>query len=155
MNNYFDLIAIGGGSGGLAVAETAAQLGKRVAIIEPSPMGGTCVNNGCVPKKIMWIAANLAYAVDDATDFGVPVKRGKTQWQKLVVAREQYIAKINQYWDSYVSDNGISRINGSATFVNANTISVDGEQYSADHIVIATGGHPKRADIPGAELAGR
>jgi len=72
---HYDLIAIGGGSGGLAVAEQAAALGKRTAIIESGRIGGTCVNNGCVPKKVMWYAANLAHAVDDANDFGIAVRR--------------------------------------------------------------------------------
>jgi pyruvate/2-oxoglutarate dehydrogenase complex dihydrolipoamide dehydrogenase (E3) component len=78
MKKHFDLIAIGGGSGGLAVAEKAAQCGKRVAVAEARKLGGTCVNNGCVPKKVMWYAANLAHAVDDATHFGIPASRGAT-----------------------------------------------------------------------------
>jgi len=72
-DSTFDLLVIGGGSGGLAVAEKAAEFGKKVAIIENSKLGGTCVNNGCVPKKVMWYAANLAHAVDDASDFGIAV----------------------------------------------------------------------------------
>ena len=90
----FDLLVIGGGSGGLAVAEKAAQFGKQVAIIESWKLGGTCVNNGCVPKKVMWYAANLAHAVDDAEDFGIAVKRGDTDWYKLVSGRENYIDNI-------------------------------------------------------------
>ena len=108
MNTHFDLIAIGGGSGGLAVAEKAAQLGKRVAVVEARRMGGTCVNNGCVPKKIMWYAANLAQAVDDANGFGIPAQRGATDWQRLVEGREAYISRINRYWDGYVADSGIT-----------------------------------------------
>ena len=76
---HYELIVIGGGSGGLAVAEKAAQLGRSVAIIEGNKIGGTCVNNGCVPKKVMWYAANLAHAVDDASSFGIPARRGATQ----------------------------------------------------------------------------
>ena len=152
MTTHFDLIAIGGGSGGLAVAETAAKYGKRVAVIEPFKMGGTCVNNGCVPKKVMWYAANLAHAVDDANDFGIPAQRGATDWQKLVAGRQDYIANINDYWDGYVADSGITRIDGRARFVDANTIEVDGVSYSADHIVVATGGRPIVPPVPGAEL---
>jgi glutathione reductase (NADPH) len=81
---YYDLIVIGGGSGGLAVAETAAALGKRVAIIEAGMIGGTCVNNGCVPKKVMWYAANVAQAIDDADAFAIEAQRGKTDWPRLV-----------------------------------------------------------------------
>ena len=152
MNTHFDLIAIGGGSGGLAVAEKAAQYGRRVAVIEPAKMGGTCVNTGCVPKKVMWYAANLAHAVDAASDFGIPAQRGVTDWQKLVSGRNDYITNINRYWDGYVADSGITRIDGSARFVDARTVEVNGQHYSAGHIVIATGGHPIVPRVPGADL---
>ncbi|MCB1878022.1 MAG: glutathione-disulfide reductase [Chromatiales bacterium] len=152
MKRHFDLIAIGGGSGGLAVAEKAAQFGKSVAVVEPNEMGGTCVNNGCVPKKVMWYAAHLAHAVDDANDFGIPARRGATDWAKLVAGRERYIANINRYWDGYVEDTGMTRIDGKARFVSVNRIAVAGEEYSADHIVIATGGRPVVPALPGSEL---
>ena len=149
---HYDLIAIGGGSGGLAVAKQAAAYGKKVAIIEASRLGGTCVNNGCVPKKVMWYAADIAHAVDDAAAFGIPAQRGQTDWSKLVAAREQYIGNINRYWNKYVGDSGIDRIDGYASFVNADTVSVNGQYYTADHIVIATGGQPIVPPLPGAEL---
>lgn len=149
---HYDMIAIGGGSGGLAVAEKAALFGKKVAVIEAYRMGGTCVNNGCVPKKVMWYAANLAHAVDDAPAFGIPATRGQTVWARLVEAREQYISNINHYWNGYVDDSGITRIHGYARFVDAHTLEVEGEQYSADHIVIATGGQPIVPPVPGADL---
>ncbi len=152
MNTHFDLIAIGGGSGGLAVAEKAAQYGKRVAVVEARRLGGTCVNNGCVPKKVMWYAANLAHAVDDAHHFGIPATRGATDWNRLVQGRQDYIAMINRYWDGYVDDSGITRIDGSARFVDAHLIEVDGVHYSAEHIVVATGGKPIVPPVPGAEL---
>lgn len=151
MDRHFDLIAVGGGSGGLAVAEKAAQHGMRVAVVESNKLGGTCVNNGCVPKKVMWHAAQLAHAVDDAAAFGIPAQRGTTDWQTLVRGREDYIARINGYWDGYVADSGITRIQGSARFVDAHTIEVDAGQYTADHIVIATGGRPIVPSLPGAE----
>jgi glutathione reductase (NADPH) len=149
---HFDLIVIGGGSGGLAVAEKASALGKRVAIIESHRIGGTCVNNGCVPKKVMWYAAHLAHAVDDASGFGVPASRGKTNWQRLVTGRDQYISNINQHWSGYVEDSGIEYISGYATFVDASTVEVNGDYYAADHIVIATGSQPIVPPVPGAEL---
>jgi len=152
MNKHFDLIAIGGGSGGLAVAEKAAQYGKKVAVVEAAKMGGTCVNNGCVPKKVMWYAANLAHAVDDANAFGIPAQRGATDWGRLIAGRQQYISNINNYWDGYVEDSGITRITGRARFIDAKSIEVDGETYSAEHIVIATGGRPIVPPVPGAEL---
>jgi glutathione reductase (NADPH) len=148
---HFDLIAIGGGSGGLAVAEKAAQYGKKVAIVETSKLGGTCVNNGCVPKKVMWYAANLAHAVDDAAGFGIPAERGRTDWAKLVAGRDNYIANINNYWDGYVDDLGITYVEGHASFVDEKTIRVGDTQYTADHIVIATGGQPIVPRLPGAE----
>lgn len=149
---HYDLIAIGGGSGGLAVAEKAAAFGKKVAVIESRRLGGTCVNNGCVPKKVMWYAASLAHAVDDANNFGITARRGATDWQKLVSAREDYVSNINRYWDSHVENSGIDYIQGQASFVNSNTLTVDGRLYTADHIVIATGGKPIVPPLPGAEL---
>ena len=149
---HYDLIAIGGGSGGLAVAEKAAQYGKKVAVIESHRLGGTCVNNGCVPKKVMWYAANLAHAVDDVVGFGIPAQRGQTDWAKLVAGRDNYIRNINNYWDGYVDDSGIDHIKGQAKFVSENTIEVNDQHYTADHIVIATGGKPIIPPVPGAEI---
>jgi len=149
---HYDLIAIGGGSGGLAVAEKAAGFGKKVAVIEAKRMGGTCVNNGCVPKKVMWYAANLAHAVDDAAGFGIPAERGQTDWAKLVSGRDQYIRNINDYWNGYVDELGIDHIVGAAKFVDEDTVEVYGQYYSAEHIVIATGGKPIVPPVPGAEL---
>jgi glutathione reductase (NADPH) len=149
---HYDLISIGAGSGGLAVAEQAASCGKKVAIIEAGHIGGTCVNNGCVPKKLMWYAAQLAHAVDDASAFGVPAARGETHWSKLVSARDQYISNIHHYWNGYVDESGIDYIQGYARFVNAGTVSVNNRLYTAEHIVIATGSQPVVPPVPGAEL---
>jgi len=150
--NHYDLLVIGGGSGGLAVAEKAAQFDRSVAIVEAKRLGGTCVNNGCVPKKVMWYAANLAHAVDDAADFGIDAQRGATDWSKLVNGRDQYIAAINRFWDGYVADLGITRVHGVARFVDATAVEVDGVRYSAEQVVIATGGQPIVPPVPGAEL---
>ena len=151
-DSNFDLLVIGGGSGGLAIAEKAAQFGKKVAIIEKSKLGGTCVNNGCVPKKVMWYAANLAHAVDDAADFGIPVERGEIDWNKLITGRENYISNINKFWDGYVDDLEITHIGGFGRFVNNKTLEANGKQYTAEHIVIATGGAPIVPPVPGADL---
>jgi glutathione reductase (NADPH) len=149
---HYDLIVIGGGSGGLAVAERAAEYGRKVAIIETRRLGGTCVNNGCVPKKVMWYAASLAHAVDDAGNFGIPARRDKTEWLKLVAGRDAYINNINRYWNDYVDHSGIERIEGYASFVDQHTVQVNGNRYAADNIVIATGGQPVVPPVPGAEL---
>jgi glutathione reductase (NADPH) len=151
-NQHYDLIVIGGGSGGLAVAKKASEFGKRVAIVEGARMGGTCVNNGCVPKKVMWYAANLAHAADDADAFGIPVFRAATDWQKLVAGREAYIARINQSWIRQITNHGITHIAGYARFNGNRSIEVEGVTYTADHIVIATGGKPIVPPVPGAEL---
>ena len=152
MNQQFDLIAIGGGSGGLAVAERAAQLGRRVALVDPGPIGGTCVNRGCVPKKVMWTAATLAHAVKDAPGFGVAGSQTGTDWQRLVDGRNGYVAGINDYWSGWLSTQGITHIQGYARLVDANTIEVDGRRYGTEHIVLATGGRPVVPRMPGAEL---
>jgi len=152
MDKHFDLIAIGGGSGGLAVAEKAAEHGKHVAIVESNKLGGTCVNVGCVPKKIMWYAANLSEAVRSAPDFGVNAHLDGIDWSTLVKGREGFIAGILDYWGGYVAGEGITHLQGTARFVDNRTIEVDGEHYSADHIVIATGSQPIVPPVPGREL---
>jgi glutathione-disulfide reductase len=152
MDRYYDLIAIGGGSGGLAVAETAARLGRRVAVIEADRMGGTRVNSGCVPKKLMWYAALLAHAADDAPGFGIPITRGRTDWGRLVAARDRYVAGINGYWTRHLAGHNIERIEGRARFVDPHTVEVNGEHCRAGHIVIATGSRPLVPALPGAEL---
>jgi len=101
MSQHFDLIAIGGGSGGLAVAEQAAQLGRRVAIIEAERLGGTCVNRGCVPKKVMWYAAHVAEAVADAPWFGIRAASEGVDWPTLIGGRNRYVGAINDHWDGY------------------------------------------------------
>ena len=148
----FDLIAIGGGSGGLAVAETAAARGRRVAIVAAGPLGGTCVNNGCVPKKLMWYAARLAHAVDDAPAFGIPARRGATDWARLVRERERYIDGIRDYWAGYLAERGITHLRGHGRLVDARTVAVDGRHYRAGHIVLATGSVPVVPPVPGADL---
>lgn len=148
----FDLLVIGGGSGGLAVAEKAAEYGRKVAIIEAGKLGGTCVNNGCVPKKVMWYAGQLSHAVDDARDFGFSVDKQGFDWSKLVAGREDYIAMINRFWDGYVENLGITIIQGFAHFSGERQVTVGDAVYEAEHIVIATGGEPIVPAIPGAEL---
>lgn len=152
MTQHYDLIAIGAGSGGLSVAERAAQYGARCAVIEAGKLGGTCVNVGCVPKKVMWSAATLAEALEDAAGYGFDVARRGFDWATLVGRRERYIAGINTWYGSYLADSNIDHVVGLARFVDAHTLEVAGERYTADHIVVAPGGRPVVPDIPGAEL---
>lgn len=149
----FDYICIGGGSGGIASANRAAKHGKRVALIEAKHIGGTCVNVGCVPKKAMWFGAQVAEAIHRyAPDYGFDLTINKFDWQTLVNSREAYIQRIHQSYDRMLGKNEITVIRGFAKFVDAHTVEVDGKQYSAEHILIATGGRPIKPNIPGAEL---
>lgn len=152
MTSHYDLIAIGGGSGGLAVAKKAVEFGKKVAIVEGHKLGGTCVNVGCVPKKVMWYAAHIAHAVSDAPGFGIQVQNQEFDWKTLIEGRDRYISMINASWNRTIDSQGIDKIDGFAHFVNSNTIEVNGNQYTADHIVIATGGQPIVPVLPGADL---
>jgi len=151
MTTHYDLIAIGAGSGGLSAAERAAMYGKKCAIIENQKVGGTCVNIGCVPKKIMWQAAGIAEAIHNAADYGFSVQNKGLDWSKLVAQREGYIKGIHNWYGNYLSDSNIDLISGTARFIDNHTLDVNGEKYTADHIVIAPGGYPIIPDMPGAE----
>jgi glutathione reductase (NADPH) len=152
MSKQYDLIAIGGGSGGLSAAERAAKYGAKCAVIESGPMGGTCVNVGCVPKKVMWYAGMLAHAVEEAKDYGFAAQSGALDWSTLVKGRQGYIQGINDWYHTYLADSNIDEITGTATFVDAHTVEVNGEQYTAEHIVISPGTRPIIPAVPGAEL---
>ena len=152
MDNHYDLIAIGGGSGGLSAAERAASYGARCAVIETGRLGGVCVNVGCVPKKVMWYAAHLAHALDDAPGYGFKLDYFDFDWQKLKVARNAFIRQLNEHYLSDLRGAGVELIRGFARWVDARTLEVNGEYYSADHIVIATGSRPQIPELPGAEF---
>jgi glutathione reductase (NADPH) len=152
MAQHYDLIAIGGGSGGLSVAERAARYGARCAVVEQGPLGGTCVNVGCVPKKVMWFGAGIAHTLNIARSYGFHIGEKRFDWTTLKSARDGYVNGITEWYHTYLSDSDIAEIPGRARFVDARTVEVDGRRYSADHIVIAPGGAPMRPDTPGAEL---
>ncbi len=149
----YDLIAIGAGSGGLSVVERAASYGQKCAVIERGRMGGTCVNVGCVPKKIMWFGANLAQAIEDSASYGFNVNKNGFSWPQLIKQREAYISGINQWYYGYLKDLGIDEIAGDACFIDTHSLEVNGKRYSANHIAIATGTVPVKPTIPGAEHA--
>ena len=152
----FDLIVIGGGSGGLAGAFRAAEHGARVALLEPSLLGGTCVNVGCVPKKAMWLAADVAGRLRMARDLGFDVGESPTlDWPTFIAHRQRYIANIHDSYRRRLDAAGIVVAPMRARFIDARTIEcMDGVRLSAAHILIATGGHPVRPPLPGAELGG-
>ncbi len=152
MTKHYDLIAIGGGSGGLSVAERAARYGARCAIVEKGPLGGTCVNAGCVPKKIMWFGAGIAHMLEEVAGYGFSIGAKDFDWAALKAARDKYVRGINDWYHTYLADSDIDELPGSAQFVDSRTLEVDGNRYSADHIVIASGGAPMVPDTPGAEL---
>lgn len=152
MATHFDYICIGGGSGGIASANRAAMYGAKVALIEAKALGGTCVNVGCVPKKVMWHGAQIAEAMHlYAKDYGFDVDVKNFNWSTLVESREAYIGRIHQAYDNVLGKNKIEVINGFAKFVDAKTVEVNGQHFTADHILIAVGGEPTIPDIPGAE----
>ena len=148
---HFDLLVIGGGSGGLAMARRAASHGARAAVFEFDRLGGTCVNRGCVPKKVMWYAASLAHALADAGEYGFDLDLHGHDWSRLVAGRATYIERLNGIYADNLERDGVTRIAARARFVDARTLEADGRHYTAERIVIAVGGEPIVPDIPGAE----
>ena len=149
----FDYICIGGGSGGIASANRASRYGAKAAIIEAKELGGTCVNVGCVPKKVMWHGAQVAEAINlYSEDYGFDVEVKSFSWAKMVENRQAYIGRIHDSYDRVLGNNKVEVIKGFATFVDKNTVAVNGKHYTAKHITIATGGRPTIPNIPGAEF---
>ena len=150
--SHFDFLAIGGGSGGIAAAVRAASYGARAAVVEHGRLGGTCVNVGCVPKKLMWYAASLGHTVDDFAGYGFDVSREGFRWPALKRARDAYVERLNGIYARRLDTEGIVRFRDTARFVGARTVAVGDTRLSADHVVIATGGLPIVPPTPGAEL---
>lgn len=149
----FDLIVIGGGSGGLAGAFRAAEHGARVALLEPGALGGTCVNAGCVPKKAMWIAAQLAATLRIAPTLGFNVAPAALDWPTFIAHRQRYIENIHASYRGRLDSAGIALITQRGSLLDAHRVATaDGVVLSARHILIATGGAPVRPSIPGAEF---
>jgi glutathione reductase (NADPH) len=155
-SDVFDLISIGGGSGGLACAQRAAEYGAKSAVIESGRLGGTCVNVGCVPKKVMWNAAGIAQALTDAGDYGFEIGKaaeaGGNDWSALKKKRDAYVARLNGIYERNLAAKGIAHFEGRAKFLDAHTVEVNGARYTAAHVVIATGGYPDVPRVPGAGL---
>ena len=148
----FDLICLGGGSGGLACAQRAAEFGAKVAVIESGRLGGTCVNVGCVPKKVMWNASNIALCLADAEDYGFKPGAAGNDWPKLKGKRDAYVLRLNNIYERNLAAKGVAYFAGHGRFLDKNTVDVNGSRLTARHIVVASGGQALVPDLPGAEL---
>ncbi len=155
MKKVFDLVVIGAGSGGIATARRAASYGASVAIIESGRLGGTCVNVGCVPKKVMWNAANLAHGLEMAADYGFDISHHGYDWSQMKKKRDAYISRLNDIYQRNLDLDDIKIYQGHGRFVDAKSVEVvngtDKQVIKGRHILIATGGKPTIPDIPGAE----
>lgn len=152
MVKEYDYIVIGGGSGGIASANRAAMHGAKVILFEGKEVGGTCVNVGCVPKKVMWYGAQVAETLHRyAGEYGFDVTLNKFNFATLKANRQAYIDRIHGSYERGFDSNGVERVYEYARFVDPHTVEVAGERYTAPHILIATGGHALYPNIPGSE----
>ncbi len=150
---HYDYIVIGGGSGGIASANRAAEYGAKVLVIDNKKIGGTCVNVGCVPKKVMWNAASIKHYVRQSSDYGFSIKTIGFNWQQLTTAREAYISRLHDIYLKKFKTNQIDFVEGFATLKAPNVIAVNSNTYKASHILIATGSTSFIPNIPGIEHA--
>uniref|UniRef100_A0A8C1T3S4 Glutathione reductase, mitochondrial n=1 Tax=Cyprinus carpio TaxID=7962 RepID=A0A8C1T3S4_CYPCA len=153
----FDFLVIGGGSGGLAGARRAAELGATAAVIESHKLGGTCVNVGCVPKKVMWNTSTHAEYLHDHEDYGFEGAKAHFNWELIKRKRDAYVSRLNQIYRNNLDKGKIESIHGYARFTDdpEPTVEVNGKKFTAPHILITTGGHPSTVsedDVPGASL---
>ena len=149
----YQFFVIGGGSGGVRAARIAAGHGARVAIAEAYRYGGTCVIRGCVPKKLLVYAAHFSEDFADAQGFGWSVPPAIFSWSKLIAAKNEEIARLSKIYEDNLGRSGVSVRHGRARLVDAHTVEINGQQLSAQHILIATGGKPFLPSIPGIEHA--
>ena len=151
----FVLVVLGGGSGGLAGAFRAARHGARVALLEPGDLGGTCVNLGCVPKKAMWLASELADHIALASQLGFDAPASpRLDWPAFIAGRQRYIHNIHASYRRRLDEAGIVLVPARGRLLDAHTVEcVDGTRLRAAHILVATGSSPRRPGVPGEELA--
>lgn len=149
----YDLVVLGGGSGGIATANRAAQYGAKVAVIEANHLGGTCVNVGCVPKKITWYAARISEAIQHyGKGYGFTVEGLNFDYDTFLAARDGYVERSRASYTNTFSNNGVELIHGYGQFINNHEIEVNGERIRGRYFLIATGGKPARVAVPGGEL---
>ncbi|MGH8705394.1 MAG: glutathione-disulfide reductase [Burkholderiales bacterium] len=149
----FDLFTIGGGSGGVRASRVSATLGARVATAESDRFGGTCVNVGCIPKKLFAYAAHFRDDLEDAADFGWSVGEPRFDWTRLLAGKEREITRLNGVYERLLAGAGVTILRGRAAILDANTVELGGRRYRAKHILVATGAWPRLPEIPGKELA--
>ncbi|GIK35640.1 MAG: dihydrolipoyl dehydrogenase [Gammaproteobacteria bacterium] len=153
MGEPWDLVVIGGGSGGLAAAQRAAEYGARVVLVESGRLGGTCVNVGCVPKKVMWNAASIAHTLHDAADYGFRLAvAGPHDWAQLRARRDAYLRRLNDIYAANLERRQVQLVRGSARLTGPRTVAVGSEVLEGRQIIIATGGYPLLPELPGADL---
>ncbi len=149
----FDLFVIGAGSGGVRAARFAAGFGARVAVAESRYLGGTCVNVGCVPKKLLVYGAHYSEDIDQAQGYGWTIDGATFDWKALIAGKDREIQRLNGIYKNLLTDSGVTLLQAHARLVDAHTVEVEGQHYTAEHILIATGGWPFVPDIPGREHA--
>lgn len=150
----YDLITIGGGSGGVRASRFSAQrYGKKVAVVENLRIGGTCVMRGCVPKKLLVYGSHFSDQFEDAAGFGWSVGETRHDWPKLIAAKSKELNRLEDVYHRLLREAGVEEITGTGKLVDAHTVEVEGKTYTAEHILIATGGWPKLPDVPGIEHA--
>lgn len=147
----YDLFVIGAGSGGVRAARFSANAGARVAVAEDSAMGGTCVNVGCIPKKLFVYASHFHEDFSDSAAYGWTVKPDSFNWRTLVENKNKEITRLNGIYERLLEGSGVTIVNGRATVVDAHTVDVHGKQYSAEHILVAAGSWPNDLRYEGGE----
>lgn len=147
----FDLFVIGAGSGGVRAARFAAGFGAKVAVAESRYLGGTCVNVGCVPKKLLVYGAHYAEDIGQAQGYGWTIDGATFDWQTLIANKDREIQRLNGIYRNLLVDSGVTLLQAHAQLVDGHTVEVDGKRYSAEHILIATGGWPFVPEFPGSE----
>lgn len=149
----FDLYVIGAGSGGVRAARFAAGFGAKVAVAESRYLGGTCVNVGCVPKKLLVYGAHFAEDFEQASGFGWSLGEANFDWATLIANKDREINRLNGIYRNLLVNSGVTLHEGHARLVDAHQVEINGERFTAKHILIATGGWPQIPEIPGREHA--
>jgi glutathione reductase (NADPH) len=153
MADEFDLVVIGAGSGGVRASRVAAGFGARVAVIEEGRLGGTCVNVGCIPKKLLVYASHYGHDLEDAAAFGWDIGSRDFDWPRLIANKDKEIARLNGVYGRLLDDAGVTRIEGRGRLVDAHTVAVGDRQLRTEQILIATGSWPSLPETPGVEHA--